>query len=118
MTMSCVGAETTPCLYAAGLVQVQRADHTAVYSSNPGLPTGAFLALALAAGVHSYTPVVSSTTRVEAGGNMLVIHRKGATNTTRMLKTRLASFFNQKNKTTRCAPWLAMIARPPCLYSY
>ena len=64
------------------LVQVQRADHTAVYSSNPGLPTEAFLALALAAGVHSYTPVVSSTTRVEAGGNLLVVHRKGATATT------------------------------------
>ena len=64
------------------LVQVKHGDHTTVYSSNPGLPTQAFLALALAAGVHSYTPVVSSTTRVEAGGNMLVIHRAGATNTT------------------------------------
>jgi hypothetical protein len=64
------------------LVHVKHGDHSTVYSSNPGLPTEAYLALALAAGVHSYTPVVSSTTRVEAGGNMLVVHRAGATNTT------------------------------------
>jgi hypothetical protein len=58
------------------LVQVKLANHTAVFSSNPiatGVSTEAYLALALAAGVHSYT-AVSSSTRVEAGGNMLVVH--------------------------------------------
>ena len=56
------------------LVQVAFADHTSVFSGNPALPAAAIQALAAAAGVHSYTPVVTPTTRVEAGGNMLVIH--------------------------------------------
>ena len=61
------------------LVRVKLANHTAVYSANPALPTQAYLALALAAGVHSYLDAnpggaVSASARVEAGGNMLVIH--------------------------------------------
>ena len=56
------------------LVQVTFADHTSVFSGNPALPAAAIQAVAAAAGVHSYTPVVSPTTRVEAGGNMLVVH--------------------------------------------
>ena len=60
------------------LVQVEQVEHTAIYSANPGLPAAAYLALAHAAGVHSYTPLVTANTRVEAGGNMLVIHRAAA----------------------------------------
>jgi hypothetical protein len=56
------------------LVQAKLGTHTAVYSANPALPTAAYLALALAAGVHSYTSVHTAETRVEAGGNMLIIH--------------------------------------------
>ena len=47
--------------------------HTVVFSANPALPATCYLSMAMAAGVHVYTPVVSSTTRVEAGGNMLVV---------------------------------------------
>ena len=56
------------------LVQAQLGTHTAVYSANPALPTAAYLALALAAGVHSYTSVHTAETRVEAGGNVLIVH--------------------------------------------
>ena len=61
------------------LVRVKLTNHTAVYSANPALPTQAYLAFALAAGVHSYLNAtsggaVSTSMRVEAGGNMLVIH--------------------------------------------
>jgi hypothetical protein len=59
------------------LVQVNLKSHTAVYSANPALPTSAYLALALAAGVNNYTAYDTRQkyVRVEAGGNMLVIHR-------------------------------------------
>ena len=55
------------------LVQVTFASHKAIYSANPALPTSAYLALAFSAGVHNYT-AYGPHVRVEAGGNMLVIH--------------------------------------------
>jgi len=63
------GASTLP-----ALVKTEFDTHTAVFSANPALPTAAYQALAAAAGVHSYTEVSTATTRVEAGGNMLVVH--------------------------------------------
>jgi hypothetical protein len=56
------------------LVRAKLSTHTAVYSANPALPTAAYLALALTAGVHSYTSVHTAETRVEAGGNILIVH--------------------------------------------
>ena len=43
------------------------------------MPTELVHALALAAGVHSFTPAaVTTSTRVDAGGNMPVVHRPKA----------------------------------------
>ena len=60
----------------ASVVVAARSDHRVVFAATLDLPTEAYMAMALAAGVHMYTDVRQATnaTRVEAGGNLLLVH--------------------------------------------
>jgi hypothetical protein len=93
------------------LIRTTFATHSVVFSANPGLPKAAWNAIAAAAGVHSYLVGQFDTMRVEAGGNLLVIHhavksqqtlRPGANCTVLLPRSATVSLANGSQVCERC----------------